>query len=142
MPALESHVEPDSPEFQENLAHMGALLADLRRRLAEARAGGGEEAVRRHREQGKLLVRDRIERLLDPGTPFLEIAALAAHRMYDRAAPSAGMGTRIRRARGRGGTGGGDDAPLKGGTHFPLTAQKHPRGPEIAHEEQLPCGHH
>src|SRR3989442_13665229 len=99
MPVLESHVDPASPEFRENLAHMDSLEADLRRKLAEARAGGGEEAVRRHREQGKLLARERAERLLDPGPPFLRIAALAAPRMYDGAAPPAGLVTAIGRVR-------------------------------------------
>ena len=77
MPIIESHAVSSSPEFREGLAHMQALEADLRRRLDEARAGGGEDAMRRQREQGKLLARERVERLLDPGTPFLEIGALA-----------------------------------------------------------------
>jgi acetyl-CoA carboxylase carboxyltransferase component len=139
MPVLESHVDPASPDFRENLAHMDALEADLRRRLAEARAGGGEEAVRRHREQGKLLARERVERLLDPGTPFLEIAALAAHGMYDGAAPSAGIVTGIGRVRGREVMVVANDATVKGGTYFPVTVKKHLRAQEIAEENRLPC---
>ncbi len=78
MDVLETHVRPDSPEFRENEARMQALVEDLRRRLARAREGGGAKYLQRHREQGKLPVRERLERLLDPGSPFLELAPLAA----------------------------------------------------------------
>jgi acetyl-CoA carboxylase carboxyltransferase component len=139
VPALESQIDPASPTFRENHAHMERLLVDLRERLAAARAGGGEEAVRRHREQGKLLVRERIERLLDPGTPFLEVAALAAHGLYEGAAPSAGMVTGIGRVRGREVMVLANDATVKGGTYFPLTVKKHLRAQEIAEENRLPC---
>jgi acetyl-CoA carboxylase carboxyltransferase component len=136
---LESHVDPRSAEFQENRAHMDALEEDLRERLAAARAGGGEEAVKRQRDQGKLLARERIERLLDPGTPFLEIAALAAMGLYDGAAPSAGLVTGIGRVRGREVMVVANDATVKGGTYFPLTVKKHLRAQEIALENRLPC---
>ncbi len=139
MPVIESHVDPSSAEFRENQAHMDALEADLRRRLAESRAGGGEEAVRRHREQGKLLVRERVERLLDPGTPFLEIGALAGSGMYDGAAPSAGLVTGIGRVRSREVMVVANDATVKGGTYFPITVKKHLRAQEIAGENRLPC---
>jgi acetyl-CoA carboxylase carboxyltransferase component len=139
VPALESQIDPASPNFRENHAHMERLLIDLRERLAAARAGGGEEAVRRHRGQGKLLVRERIERLLDPGTPFLEVAALAAHGLYEGAAPSAGMVTGIGRVRGREVMVVANDATVKGGTYFPLTVKKHLRAQEIAQENRLPC---
>jgi acetyl-CoA carboxylase carboxyltransferase component len=139
VPALESQIDPASPTFRENHAHMERLLVDLRERLAAARAGGGEEAVRRHREQGKLLVRERIERLLDPGTPFLEVAALAAHGLYEGAAPSAGIVTGIGRVRGREVMVLANDATVKGGTYFPLTVKKHLRAQEIAEENRLPC---
>jgi acetyl-CoA carboxylase carboxyltransferase component len=139
MSVLESHADPESPEFRDNLAHMQGLVGDLRARLAAARAGGGDEAVRRHRDQGKLLVRDRIERLLDPGTPFLEIGALAAHGLYDGAAPAAGMVTGIGRVRGREVMVVANDATVKGGTYFPLTVKKHLRAQEIAEENRLPC---
>jgi acetyl-CoA carboxylase carboxyltransferase component len=138
MPVLESHADPASAEFRENIAHMDALEQDLRGRLEQARAGGGEEAVRRHREQGKLLARERIERMLDPGTPFLEIGALAAHGLYDGAAPAAGLVTGIGRVRGREVMVVANDATVKGGTYFPLTVKKHLRAQEIAEENRLP----
>jgi acetyl-CoA carboxylase carboxyltransferase component len=139
MSTLESRVDPADPEFQENLAHMGGLEADLRERLAAARAGGGPDAVERQRSQGKLLARERIERLLDPQTPFLEIGALAAHGFYDGAAPSAGLVTGIGRVRGREVMVVANDATVKGGTYFPLTVKKHLRAQEIAEENRLPC---
>ena len=139
MPVLESHVDTRSAEFRENLEHMSALEADLRERLAEARRGGGEEAVRRQREQGKLLARERVERVLDPGTPFLEIAALAAHGLYDGAAPAAGLVTGIGRVRGREVMIVANDPTVKGGTYFPMTVKKHLRAQEIAQENRLPC---
>jgi acetyl-CoA carboxylase carboxyltransferase component len=139
MSVLESHVDPQAKEFRENQAHMEGLVADLRSRLARARAGGGEEAVRRHREQGKLLVRERVEKLLDPGTPFLEIGALAADGLYDGAAPSAGLVTGIGRVRGREAMVVANDATVKGGTYFPLTVKKHLRAQEIAQQNHLPC---
>jgi acetyl-CoA carboxylase carboxyltransferase component len=139
MPIIESHVVTSSPEFRDNLTHMQALEADLRRRLEEARAGGGEEAMRRQREQGKLLARERLERLLDPGSPFLEIGALAGHGLYDGAAPSAGIVTGIGRVRGREVMVVANDATVKGGTYFPLTVKKHLRAQEIAGENRLPC---
>jgi acetyl-CoA carboxylase carboxyltransferase component len=138
MPVIESHADVASAEFRENLAHMDALEADLRERLAQARAGGGEEAIRRHREQGKLLARERIEHLLDPGAPFLEIGTLAAHGLYEGAAPSAGLVTGIGRVRGREVMVVANDATVKGGTYFPLTVKKHLRAQEIAEENRLP----
>jgi acetyl-CoA carboxylase carboxyltransferase component len=139
VPVIESHLDVEAAEFQENLRQMDALEGDLREQLAAARAGGGAEAVQRHREQGKLLVRDRIERLLDPETPFLEIAALAAHGLYEGAAPSAGLVTGIGRVRGREVMVVANDATVKGGTYFPLTVKKHLRAQEIAGENRLPC---
>jgi acetyl-CoA carboxylase carboxyltransferase component len=136
---LDSQVDVSSAEFRENRAHMEALVTDLRERLASARRGGGDEALRRHREQGKLTARERIERLLDPATPFLEVAALAAHGMYDGAAPSAGLVTGIGRVRGREVMVVANDATVKGGTYFPLTVKKHLRAQEIAQENRLPC---
>ena len=139
MPVIESHVDTSAPEFRENLARMDALEADLRQRLAAAAAGGGPEAVERQRSQGKLLARERVERLLDPGTPFLEIAALAACGLYDDAAPSAGLVTGIGRVRGREVMLVANDASVKGGTYFPLTVKKQLRAQEIASENCLPC---
>jgi acetyl-CoA carboxylase carboxyltransferase component len=139
MPIIESQVDTSSPEFRQNQEHMRGLTADLRRRLDEARAGGGADSVKRQREQGKLLARERIERLLDPGTPFLEIGALAAHGLYDGAAPSAGLVTGIGRVRGREVVVVANDATVKGGTYFPLTVKKHLRAQEVAGENRLPC---
>jgi acetyl-CoA carboxylase carboxyltransferase component len=139
MPVIASHVDPESAEFRDNRSHMEGLVADLRSRLAGVRKGGGDEAVRRHREQGKLLVRDRIEKLLDPDTPFLEIGALCADGIYEGAAPAAGLVTGIGRVRGREVMIVANDATVKGGTYFPLTVKKHLRAQEIAAENRLPC---
>jgi acetyl-CoA carboxylase carboxyltransferase component len=139
MPVIASQVEPDSAEFRENCSHMDGLVSDLRARLAAVRKGGGDEAVRRHLEQGKLLVRDRVEKLLDPDTPFLEIGALCADGVYDGAAPAAGLVAGIGRVRGREVMVVANDATVKGGTYFPLTVKKHLRAQEIAAENRLPC---
>ncbi len=139
MAVLESRVDRSSAEFRENAAHMDGLVARLRERLAEARQGGGEEAVARHRAQDKGLVRERIERLLDPATPFLEIGALAAFDLYEGQAPSAGIVCGIGRVRGREVMVVANDATVKGGTYFPLTVKKHLRAQEIALENRLPC---
>ena len=139
MAVIESQIDTATAEFRENKLAMDALEADLQQRLATARAGGGDEAMQRHREQGKLLPRERIERLLDPATPFLEIGALAAHGLYDGAAPSAGIVTGIGRVRGREVMIVANDATVKGGTYFPLTVKKHLRAQEIAGENRLPC---
>jgi acetyl-CoA carboxylase carboxyltransferase component len=136
---LESHVATGSAEFRENAARMDALVEELRDRLARARAGGGEEAVRRHREQGKLMVRERIDKLLDPGTPFLEIGALAGYGLYDGQAPAAGLVTGIGRVSGRELVVVANDATVKGGTYFPVTVKKHLRAQEMALENALPC---
>jgi len=139
MPVIESRLDTGTALFAENRAFFEGLEADLRQRLAAARAGGGDEAIKRHREQGKLLVRERIERLLDPDTPFLEIGALAAHGMYDGAAPGAGMVAGIGRVSGREVMVVANDATVKGGTYFPITVKKHLRAQEIALENRLPC---
>jgi 3-methylcrotonyl-CoA carboxylase beta subunit/propionyl-CoA carboxylase len=138
MAILASRIDPAFPEFHENKAHMDGLVTELRGRLAAVRAGGGEEAIRRHREQGKLLVRERIERLLDPGTPFLEIGALAAFGMYEGQAPGAGIVCGIGRVRGREVMVVANDATVKGGTYFPITVKKHLRAQQIALENRLP----
>ncbi|HEX9187749.1 MAG TPA: carboxyl transferase domain-containing protein [Vicinamibacteria bacterium] len=139
MSVLETRVLPSSAEFRENEARMDGLVAELRKALAAARAGGGGEAVRRHREQGKLLARERVEKLLDPGTPFLEIGALAGHRLHEGQAPSAGLVCGIGRVRGREVMVVANDATVKGGTYFPITVKKHLRAQEIALENRLPC---
>ncbi len=139
MSVLESRVDRGSAEFAENEARMAGLVAELREHLLAARAGGGEEAVRRHREQGKLMVRERVERVLDPGTPFLEIGALAGFGMHEGQAPSAGLVCGIGRVRGREVMVVANDATVKGGTYFPITVKKHLRAQEIALENRLPC---
>src|SRR5438093_1710664 len=139
MPVIESQVDTAGAEFRANLAHMDGLEAELKAHLAIAHAGGGEEAQRRQREQGKLPVRDRVERLLDRGTPFLEIGALAADGMYDAAAPSAGLVTGIGRVSGRECVIVANDATVKGGSYFPLTVKKHLRAQEVAQQNRLPC---
>ncbi len=118
---------------------MQQLVAELRDRLSRAREGGGAKYVERHREQGKLPVRERIERLLDPGSPFLELSPLAATDMYDDDAPAAGIVTGIGRVSGREVMIVANDATVKGGTYFPMTVKKHLRAQEIALQNRLPC---
>src|SRR2546425_6135409 len=139
MAVLASRIDPTSAEFQANRAHNLALLEDLRARLAAARRGGGEEAVRRHRARRKLLARERIECLVDPGTPFLELSPLAATGMYDDEAPSAGIITGIAEVEGKEVAIVANDATVKGGTYYPLTVKKHLRLQEIAEQNHLPC---
>jgi acetyl-CoA carboxylase carboxyltransferase component len=134
---LESHVATGSAEFRENAARMEALVAELREKLAVARAGGGEEAVRRHRELGKRIVRERIDTLIDPGSPFLEIGALAGHDLYQGQAPSGGLVCGIGRVSGRELVIVANDATVKGGTYFPITVKKHLRAQEIARQNGL-----
>jgi acetyl-CoA carboxylase carboxyltransferase component len=139
MDVLESRIDTRSADFAANRARMEALVEELRGHLAVARAGGGAKAQARHREQKKLFVRDRIDKLLDPGSPFLELGALAAHGMYDDAAPCAGLVTGIGRVHGREVMIVANDATVKGGTYFPLTVKKHLRAQEVALENRLPC---
>src|SRR5499426_4098951 len=101
MDRLATHVDPASAEFRANRDRMAALVAELRDRTAQVRLGGGEKYVQRHRAQGKLPVRERIDKLLDPGSPFLELSALAAWDLYDGDAPAAGVVTVVRRVSGR-----------------------------------------
>ncbi len=139
MPALTSQLDPRSQDFQDNAAYHRALVAELDRRLARAADGGGEKARNKHTERGKLLPRERINALLDPGSPFLEIAPLAAEGMYDDAAPAAGMVCGIGRVCGQEVVIVANDATVKGGTYFPMTVKKHLRAQEIARENNLPC---
>jgi 3-methylcrotonyl-CoA carboxylase beta subunit len=115
------------------------LLADLQERLERVRAGGGERARDRHLSRGKLLPRDRVERLCDPGAPFLELSALAAEDLYDGDAPGAGMVTGIGMVCGRHVVVVANDATVKGGTYYPMTVKKHLRAQEIALTNRLPC---
>ncbi|MBM3778600.1 MAG: methylcrotonoyl-CoA carboxylase [Acidimicrobiia bacterium] len=119
---------------------MDALVRDLRGRLAVVRAGGGGETeVERHRAQGKLLARERVERLLDPASPFLELSPLAAIDMYDNAAPAAGLVTGVGRVSGREVVVVANDATVKGGTYYPIAVKKHLRAQQVALENRLPC---
>jgi 3-methylcrotonyl-CoA carboxylase beta subunit/propionyl-CoA carboxylase len=118
---------------------MKALVAELRDRQAAARQGGGPRYVQRHREQGKLPVRDRIDKLLDPGSPFLELSALAAWGLYENEAPGAGIVTGIGRVAGREVMIVANDATVKGGTYYPITVKKHLRAQQVALENRLPC---
>jgi 3-methylcrotonyl-CoA carboxylase beta subunit/propionyl-CoA carboxylase len=139
MDALESHLRTDSELYRSNHARMSALVQDLEARLAQVRQGGGPQYVERHRAQGKLPVRDRIERVLDPQSPFLELSPLAAWEMYDNDAPAAGILTGIGRVSGREVLIVANDATVKGGTYYPLTVKKHVRAQEIALQNRLPC---
>ena len=139
MEILESHIVPSDPDFKTNQERMRQLVADLRTRTEEARQGGGPKYVQRHREQGKLPVRERIDRLIDPGSPFLELSPLAAHDMYDDEAPGAGLVTGIARVANREVLVVANDATVKGGTYYPITVKKHLRAQQIALENRLPC---
>jgi 3-methylcrotonyl-CoA carboxylase beta subunit/propionyl-CoA carboxylase len=136
---IQSQIRTDSPEFQANREHMAGLVKQLRDRLSVCRQGGGPKYLERHREQGKLPVRERIDTLLDPGSPFLELSPLAAWGMYENDAPGAGLVTGIGRVSGREVLVVGNDATVKGGTYYPVTVKKHLRAQQIALDNRLPC---
>ena len=142
MAVLRSRIDPASPEARANHDAMAALVADLRARQAAVAgrgAGGDDRSIARHRARGKLAVRERIDRLLDPGSPFLELSPLAANGLYDDEAPSAGIVTGIGTVEGTRVVIVANDATVKGGTYYPLTVKKHLRAQEIALENRLPC---
>src|SRR5262245_65571412 len=132
MAVLTSQVERDSDVFAARRDRMEQLVGELRERTAQVERGGGEKAVERHRARGKLTARERIDRLLDPDTAFLELSALAAWEMYDDQAPGAGIVTGIGVIEGRECVLVANDATVKGGTYFPITGKKHLRAQEIA----------
>jgi 3-methylcrotonyl-CoA carboxylase beta subunit len=134
-----SQISPVSAAFAQNDLFHRALAEELRTRTALVRQGGGEQARRRHHEQGKLFVRERIEQLVDPGSPFLELSALAAWELYGGDAPAAGIVTGIGRVAGRECLIVANDATVKGGTYYPLTVKKHLRAQEVALQNRLPC---
>ena len=136
---LESAVRSRSDAFAANEAAHRALVEDLRAQLERVRAGGGERSQQRHVARGKLLPRERVERLLDRGSPFLELSPLAAHGLYDGAAPGAGIITGIGRVSGRECVIAANDATVKGGAYFPMTVKKHLRAQEVALHNRLPC---
>ncbi|HEV2781634.1 MAG TPA: carboxyl transferase domain-containing protein [Actinophytocola sp.] len=138
-PVLRTEADPADPAYQRYLKEHSALVEDLRARLAVARQGGPERARARHVERGKLLPRDRVDSLLDPGSPFLELSPLAANGMYDDEAPAAGIITGVGRISGRECVIVANDATVKGGTYYPLTVKKHLRAQEVALHNNLPC---
>jgi len=139
MEIIESHINPNDSQFRANAEHNRALVAQLRERIAQVRQGGGQKYQERHRAQGKLFVRDRIDRLIDPGSPFLELSPLAAWELYDGEAPAAGIVTGIGRVSGVECAIVANDATVKGGTYFPMTVKKQLRAQQVALENNLPC---
>jgi acetyl-CoA carboxylase carboxyltransferase component len=139
MALLTTRVERDEEAFARRRERMEALVAELRERAAQVARGGGEKAVERHRSRGKLTARERVDRLVDPGSVFLELNALAAWDMYDGQAPAAGIVTGIGVVEGQEGVIVANDATVKGGTYFPMTVKKHLRAQEVASQNELPC---
>src|SRR5712671_407553 len=139
MPVIPTALDRRSDAFRANEAAMRALVADLRAKSAAIGEGGDEASRKRHMGRGKLLARERVRLLIDPGSPFLELSAFAAYGMYDGAVPAAGIITGIGRIRGRECVVVANDATVKGGTYFPMTVKKHLRAQEIARDNRLPC---
>jgi 3-methylcrotonyl-CoA carboxylase beta subunit len=139
MPVIKSRIDTGSDAFKANAAHHRALIEDVRKQVARACEGGGADAQKKHTARGKLLPRDRVAGLLDPGSPFLELSQLAAFGMYGDDAPSAGIVTGIGRVAGREVMIVANDATVKGGTYYPMTVKKHLRAQEIALQNRLPC---
>ncbi len=139
MPVIPSTVDTKAPAFNRNIEAMKRVLADLRGRLEIARRGGSEEARTRHTGRGKLLARERVQRLIDPDTRLLELSPLAGHDMYEGEVPSGGIVTGIGRVCGRDCVIVANDATVKGGTYYPITVKKHLRAQEIARDNHLPC---
>ncbi len=136
---LTSKIQTSSAEFKANRAHHMAELGQIEAAMRTVHAGGGERAVARHRKRGKLMPRERIDRILDPGSPFLELSPLAAWDLYDGASPAASMVTGVGRIAGHEVMVVANDATVKGGTYFPMSVKKHVRAQEIAMENNLPC---
>jgi len=139
MPVIESRLDPRDAMFARNREAMAALVADLRAKVAVIEQGGGDAARAKHQGRGKLLPRERVRTLLDPGSPFLEFSQFAAWEMYDDAIAAAGIITGIGRVAGRECVVICNDATVKGGTYYPLTVKKHLRAQDIARENNLPC---
>ena len=138
-PVLTSSCDPTSEQFRANRSVFAAIIDDVREVAARAALGGPEASRRRHVDRGKLLPRDRVEGVLDTGSPFLELSGLAAHGMYGDEAPAAGIITGIGRVSGRLCVIVANDATVKGGTYYPITVKKHLRAQEIALQNRLPC---
>jgi 3-methylcrotonyl-CoA carboxylase beta subunit len=139
MPAFKSKIDIQSADFHNNTESMGKLVDDLQEKLQKSALGGSEKARKKHSGRGKLLPRERVRLLLDPGSPFLEFSALAALDVYEDDVPAAGMITGIGRVSGTEVMVVANDATVKGGTYYPLTVKKHLRAQEIALENHLPC---
>jgi acetyl-CoA carboxylase carboxyltransferase component len=139
MDAIRSRIDPASAEFKSNADHHQALNRQLRERLAKVRQGGPESAVATQRKRGKFLVRERVDKLIDPGSPFLELSPLAAWNLHDNDVPAAGLVTGVGRISGRECVIVANDSTVKGGTYFPETIRKHLRAQEIGLENRLPC---
>ncbi|GAB3034047.1 carboxyl transferase domain-containing protein [Bowmanella dokdonensis] len=139
MPRIETKINNKSQAFADNAAHMQKQVADLREKIAQIQQGGGEQANKRHTDRGKLLPRERINALLDPGSPFLELSQLAAWQVYDDYVPAAGLIAGIGRVSGVECMIVANDATVKGGTYYPLTVKKHLRAQTIAEQNNLPC---
>jgi len=139
MEVLETKVDKNSEDFKKNVEHYQRMVADLKGKINMIMGGGGPDLVKLHHDRGKMLARERIELLLDPNTPFMELNPLAAFDMYNNEAPSAGIVTGIGTIHGREYMLIANDATVKGGTYYPMTVKKHIRAQEIAMENHLPC---
>ncbi len=139
MAVLSTRVDREAESFRTRRERMEELVAELRERTSQVAQGGGEKAVERHRSRGKLTARERIDRLVDPGSAFLELNALAAYDLYNGDAPSAGIVTGIGIVEGRQVVVVANDATVKGGSYYPLTVKKHLRAQEVARQNRLPC---
>src|SRR5213082_3397499 len=139
MGIIETRIERNNLEFQENTHYLQQLLHQLSERVQQVQQGGGEHAIARHRKRNKLLARERVQLLCDPNTPFLELSPLAAWDMYHNEAPSAGIVTGIGLVEGQECMIVANDATVKGGTYYPITVKKHLRAQEIAEQNHLPC---
>jgi len=139
MQVLPTHIDFHSEEFRANADFNHGLAFELKQRLEKIKTGGGEDAIKKHKARKKFLPRERIEKILDPGSPFLELSTLAGYEVYEEEVPAAGMVTGIGLVHGVECLFVANDATVKGGTYFPLTVKKHLRAQEIALENKLPC---
>ena len=139
MTIIESKLDPSSDDYRDNHEYMTALVADLHDKVDTLLQGGGPKLIEKHRQRGKLFVRDRIEMLLDKGSAFLELSQFAAYDMYGENIPSAGIITGIGRISGQECMIIANDATVKGGTYYPVTVKKHLRAQTIAEQNHLPC---
>ena len=139
MPAIKSNINVHSTDFATNAESMQSQVDDLKNKIEKVHQGGGTKACERHKSRGKLLPRERVQKLLDPGSPFLELSALAAHNVYQEEVPAAGIITGVGRVSGQECVVVANDATVKGGSYYPLTVKKHLRAQAIAEENNLPC---